>query len=507
MNENRQDLSSLFDEIDLYSILRDVLRNLWVILLGAIAVGMIVNMSVRSDYQSTYSTTATFVVTSKNYSNYAYSNLNAANTMADSFSNILNSNLMRKKVSQDLGVASFNATTSAKVIQGTNLMTLKVTADTPYNTYRITRSIMSNITGLTQYVSDNMVMDVLQQPVVPTKADASFSAMRQTLRAALLGALAFSAMFMYLSYRKQTIKGEKDLENKLDAKCLGMLYQERKYSNFTTFLRGKRNRFLITDLTARFEFVERFKKIGARVLSEAKKDGSKVILVTSVLEHEGKSTVAANLALTLAQQSYKVLLIDGDLRRPTQQRLFLRSRDKLKAGLGDLLTDKVSVSDVLRRDRERGIHLLLSDRNISNSTDIVSSENMSRLVALMREYYDYIVIDSPPMSLMADAEVLANLSDMSLLVVGYDRALAQDLNDAIDSLRDCKANFAGCILNQVRTMPTTRRVIGGYGGYGHYGNYGRYGKYGNYGRYGAYGAYGTVNRSGKTAAKTPKGSA
>ena len=165
------------------------------------------------------------------------------------------------------------------------------------------------------------------------------------------------------------------------------------------------------------------------------------------------------------------------------------------------------MSDVLRRDRERGIHLLLSDRNISNSTDIVSSENMSRLVALMREYYDYIVIDSPPMSLMADAEVLANLSDMSLLVVGYDRALAQDLNDAIDSLRDCKANFAGCILNQVRTMPTTRRVIGGYGGYGHYGNYGRYGKYGNYGRYGAYGAYGTVNRSGKTATKTPKGSA
>ena len=507
MNENRQDLSSLFDEIDLYSILRDVVRNLWVILLGAIAVGMIVNMSVRSDYQSTYSTTATFVVTSKNYSNYAYSNLNAANTMADSFSNILNSNLMRKKVSQDLGVASFNATTSAQVIQGTNLMTLKVTADTPYNTYSITRSIMSNITGLTQYVSDNMVMDVLQEPVVPTKADASFSAMRQTLQAAVLGALTFSAMFMYLSYRKQTIKGEKDLENKLDAKCLGMLYQERKYSNFTAFLRGKRNRFLITDLTARFEFVERFKKIGARVLSEAKKDGNKVILVTSVLEHEGKSTVAANLALTLAQQSYKVLLIDGDLRRPTQQRLFLRSRDKLKAGLGDLLMDKASVSDVLRRDRERGIHLLLSDRNISNSTDIVSSENMSRLVALMREYYDYIVIDSPPMSLMADAEVLTNLSDMSLLVVGYDRALAQDLNDAIDSLRDCKASFAGCILNQVRTMPTTRRVIGGYGGYGHYGNYGRYGKYGNYGRYGAYGAYGTANRSGKTTTKTSKGSA
>ena len=104
MNENRQDIGSLFDELDMFSILRDVLRNLWVIILGALAVGMIVNMSVRADYQSTYSTTATFVVTSKNYSNYAYSNLNAANTMADSFSNILNSSLLKKKVCQYRGL-------------------------------------------------------------------------------------------------------------------------------------------------------------------------------------------------------------------------------------------------------------------------------------------------------------------------------------------------------------------------------------------------------------------
>jgi Mrp family chromosome partitioning ATPase len=179
----------------------------------------------------------------------------------------------------------------------------------------------------------------------------------------------------------------------------------------------------------------------------------------------------------------------------------------MKAGLGELLKDKVSLGDALRRDRERGIHLLLGEHNYSNSTDIVSSENMNRLIALVREYYDYIIIDSPPMSLMADAEVLANLSDMSLLVVEYDRALAEDLNDAIDSLRDCKAQFAGCILNEVRTMPTARRVIGGYGGYGHYGNYGRYGRYGDYGRYGAYGAYGRSSQSSgskTTAAKTSK---
>ena len=79
---------------------------------------------------------------------------------------------------------------------------------------------------------------------------------------------------------------------------------------------------------------------------------------------------------------------------------------------------------------------------------------------------------------------------MSVLVINYDTVLAQDLNDAIDSLRDCRASFAGCVLNMVHTLPGSRRVIGGYGGYGRYGSYGRYGRYGRYGSYGSYGRYG-----------------
>ena len=487
MNESKQDFSSLLDKLDLYSILRDTLRNLWAILLGAIAVAMIVNMVVRADFRNTYSTTATFVVTAKSSSNYTYSNLSAASTMANSFTNILNSNLLKKKVCQDLGTDSFRAAASAEVINGTNLMTLRVTADTPNNTYRTIRSIMYNMVDLTQYVSTDMVLEVLQDPAVPTRADASFSARTQTQRAFLVSVLVFSLGFMYLSYRKETIKSEKDLENKLDAKSLGMLHHESLYRNLGDRIRRKKKKHLVTELTAQFEFVERYKKIAAHISAQAHKSGAKTILVTSVQEHEGKSTVSANLALTLVQQSYKVLLIDGDLRRPSQNGLFLGPDDKLKASLGALLMGQATLGDAMYHDTERNLDLLLNKRNISNSTDIVSSEYMSRLIAVVRNYYDFVIIDSPPMSLMADAEVQADLADMSILVVKYDTVLAQDLNDAIDSLRDCHAQFAGCILNQVRTLPGSRRTVGGYGGYGRYGQYGRYGRYGHYGEYGRYG--------------------
>ncbi len=501
MNEDKEFATPL-DRIDTYSILRDVMRNLLVILLGALAVGLIVNMRVRSDFQSTYSTKTTFVVTSRTSSNYAYSNLSAASSMANSFSNILNSSLLRKKVCQDLGVSSFNAQTSASVIENTNLMNLRVTSDSPYNAYRIIRSIMSNINGLTQYVSSDMVMEVLQEPSVPTGADASFTALRQTVKAALLAALVLTAVFMYLSYRKDTIKGEKDLEDKLDARCLGSVYHDPTFSNFTAFLRGKKNRHLVTDISAHFEYVERYKKIAANISSTAQKHNAKILAVTSVREHEGKSTVSANVALSLARQNYKVLLVDGDMRRPTQQNLFLRKKDKLPATLGDLLTGKATMMDALWYDKRRSLYLLLNKKNYTNSTDIVSSDTMKRMLDAACEHFDYIVVDSPPMSLMADAEVLCDLSDLSILVVKYDEVMAPNQNHAIDSLRDCGAHFAGCILNDVRTLPGARRAVVGYGGYGRYKNYRRYGEYNSYGRYGSTGSSRSGSQTKKASGKT-----
>ncbi len=489
--DNQQNNTSLLEEMDLYSIVRDVLRNLWVIILGAIAVGLIVNYIARTEFKSTYSTTTTFVVTSKTGGNYTYNNLQAASTMAESFSNILNSNLLKKKVCQDLGVESFNAVMKAGVITDTNLLTLRVTSDTPQFAYRITRSVMKNITQLTGYVSNDMVMEVLQEPTVPTRPDGGYSGRQRTVKAAVLAAVAFSLAFAYLSFRKTTIRDEKDLENRLDAHSLGMLYHDGSLISLPgNLLQRRRRKLLITELDARFEFVERFKKISAMISTRAKKREAKIILVTSVQEHEGKSTVSANLALSLAQQSHQVLLIDGDLRRPTLNHLFLNDGEKLEVSLARLLLGKTTLMKAMRYDEKRGVYLLLNDKNFSNSTDIVSSENMTRLLDVARKAFDYIIIDSPPMSLMADAEVLADKSDLSILVIKYDTIPAEDLNDAIDSLKDCKAHFAGCILNDVRTLPGERRTVVGYGGYGHYGHYGKYGNYGKYGKYGKYGAYG-----------------
>ena len=91
------------------------------------------------------------------------------------------------------------------------------------------------------------------------------------------------------------------------------------------------------------------------------------------------------------------------------------------------------------------------------------------------------------MSLMADAEAVANVADISILVVQYNRILAATINDAIDELKKYRCHMSGCILNGVRSLPGSgRKIVGGYYGYGKYGKYGHYGRYSSYGAYGHY---------------------
>ena len=497
MNEKKT-YRDLTDRLDVNTIVKDVIKNLWAILLIAVSAALIVYMVLALNHQRSYQTKSTLVVKSKASSNYSYSNLTAASKMASSFANILKSGLLKKKVCEELNMDSFDAKVSASVVTGTNLVTLQVTAESPQEAYLVIRSIMNQITGLTQYVSGDLVLEVLQEPDVPAGADAYFRPRSQMLKGFLIGAALGVVLFAVLSFFKDTVKTEKDIENELHVRHIGTLYHESHIRSLSDLFKKNRSRHLITDLNSRFDFVERVKKIATTVSGHAKRNHEQVIMVTSVGEHEGKSTISANLALALARQSDSVLLIDGDLRRPTLKKLFLNNGEVIKHDLGSLLNEECSVKDAIRYDKDKNLFMFLTERNYSNSTDIIAGKRMQNLIQAAKKRFDYIIIDTPPMSLMADAEAIADMADMSILVIKQDTTRISAINEAIDTLTNCSADFYGCILNNVMTLQGTLTQshysgyshYGRYGRYGNYGRYGRYGRYGNYGRYGAYGNYG-----------------
>lgn len=476
MSEKNNDRFNL----DFYSLFTDYLKNLYVIILGALAAVMIMDLYMTMGVQKTYSTKATFVVTSKSYSTNVYRNLNAAQNMAKTLTNVLNSDILKKEVCKDIGLEQFDATVRASVISETNLLELRVTSETPLKTYQIIKSIMKNYRGLISYVNDATIMQVLEKPSVPTSPSSGIRNTRRLRQIFIIAFGALSLLFLYLSYRNDTVKSEEDLSDKIDGRTLGVIDHEQR-----KLFSKKKTSPMVNDVEVSFTFVEQIKKVATRLVTYASEADAKAILITSVKEHEGKSSIAANLALTLAKQNYKVLLIDCDLRRPTQYKLF---GVKKAPGLQAVLNKQVAFNDaILNID---GLDILPTMERHSNSTEIVSNNAMRIFLHKAKMQYNFIIIDTPPMGVMSDAEAIANYADMSLLVVQYNNVLAADINDAIDTLSRANAEFGGTILNDLRVLSGASATSRGYGGYGGYGRYGHYGHYGNYGRYGKYGRYG-----------------
>ena len=211
-------------------------------------------------------------------------------------------------------------------------------------------------------------------------------------------------------------------------------------------------------------------------------EGCKVAMVTSALQSEGKSLTALNLAIALGQTDQKVLLIDCDLRRPRLARLM---NINAPAGLSNLLIDFSLLDVSIVNSAEHGIDMILAGDIPPNPAELLSSGRMQKLLSMLKEQYDYVIIDSPPVDLVADAVALSSLCDGVLFVVRANQSERGAVIHGMEQLEYAGANVIGFVFNGV-----TSDTASGYGKY-RYRKYARIGNYSKYYRYGyRYGGYG-----------------
>ena len=230
----------------------------------------------------------------------------------------------------------------------------------------------------------------------------------------------------------------------------------------------------------------------------------KVILMTSSTSGEGKTFIAANIAVSFALLGKRVLLCGLDIRKPALGRLFgLADR---KQGITPLLTrDSVTLDQlreqVLPSGVADGLDLLLAGPVPPNPTEMLAREVFPQIIDLMRQQYDYIIFDTAPVGLVSDTLQIARHADVSVVVCRADYTPRSSFGQVNALARDKKLPNACVVLNGI---DMSRRKYGYYYGYGRYGKYGRYGYgrygygrygysrygYSNYGSYGAYGQYG-----------------
>ena len=171
----------------------------------------------------------------------------------------------------------------------------------------------------------------------------------------------------------------------------------------------------------------------------------KVINVTSSMQNEGKSTVIANLAVSFANLDKKVLLLEGDLRNPSVHRMFNISNIN---GLTDVLLNNKAFADCVHCTEVKNLHILTCGPIPPNPSEILSSNRMKEFITSLKEYYDYIFIDTPPIGIVTDAGIISTYSDGCIFVVGSKQCDIEMAKYAKERLEKVGANIIGAVLNK-----------------------------------------------------------
>jgi succinoglycan biosynthesis transport protein ExoP len=276
------------------------------------------------------------------------------------------------------------------------------------------------------------VVDPAEVPRVPIspnlRADMTFAVV-----AGLVLAIGLAFGFEYLDNR---IKTPQELKAHLGIPFLGMVP--------TVSTEREPNPLLDNGVPP--NFAEAFKSVRTNVLFSSAEEGLRSIVITSAGPGEGKSLVASNLAVALAQAGQRVLLIDADMRRPRVHEIFGGDQEP---GLSNVLSGNAKTSEAVRKSKTSGLWLLPAGHIPPNPAELLGSRRYTDFIASLSAHFDWVLLDSPPVMVVADSSIVANQSSGVVFVVRADHTSRHSVRAAVEQLEAANAHLIGSVLNSV----------------------------------------------------------
>ncbi|WP_462410335.1 CpsD/CapB family tyrosine-protein kinase [Neobacillus sp. Marseille-QA0830] len=204
------------------------------------------------------------------------------------------------------------------------------------------------------------------------------------------------------------------------------------------------SRKLITALAPKSPISEQYRTIRTNIQFSSVDSEMRAIMVTSSGPGEGKSTTASNLAVTFSQLGKKVLLVDADLRKPTVHHTFGVNN---LFGFTNVLTKQKTLEKTILETEEQDLFILTSGPIPPNPAELLSSKSMEQFIEEAKEYFDYIIFDTPPLLAVADPQILANLVDGSILVIYSEKTEVEQAKKGKELLQGAKSKLLGVVLN------------------------------------------------------------
>lgn len=459
------------EKIDLFRVLSEFLRAFrrlfWLPLILAAALGAVSGWHQWRSYTPMYASEVTFTIqmTDSALSDLAgmtaYYDKATAEQLSKTFPYLVQSDVMQSKLRQELGVEWINGSITAKTVNNTNLFSIRVTSSDPQAAYDILNTVIRVYPEVADYVIGSTRMNLLTEPAVAQQPYNSFNPARTVAKGAVMGAVLGLLAVLAYAFTRRSIREAEDVRQMLNQTCLAAL------PHVTLKKRSGGNQTLcILNSKVPGAFQECVRGMRLKFLREAEKHQAHVVMVTSTLPGEGKTTAAVNLALTLSRSGYRVILMDLDLRKPSvKQALGL---DVPSRGMPEVLSSAgESAVGALVPLEGTELRLLAGDRPSEEPRRQIASHRLSTVVKELRGQADYVILDTPPCGLVADSAALARSTDGIVYVLRSGTAQLSHVMDSLQLLSESGTPLLGCVVNG---------VAGSHSGYG-YGYGGDYGKY------------------------------
>ncbi len=471
-------------EIDIVNLIQNFISGIWklwwLIVLLALIGGSIFYLRASRFYTPLYRAEATFTVmtstqsNSENSSSYNfYYDSTTAGQLAKTFPYILSSNLLNEAIKEDLGISSINGSITANVVPDSNLITMSVVSTDAWDAKTILESAIRVYPNVSRFVIGNTKFNMIDLPTKPTEPFNKPNYTTTTAKGAFLGVIAGLLLVVLYAFFKKTVQKPEELKKVSSLNCLAKIPEVKQKAR----RKSKEQRVTILGDHVGAGFRENIKGLQMRVKRELEKLDGKVLLVTSTASEEGKTTMAVNLAFSLASYGHKVLLLDGDMRKQTDWKYIEGAKGK---GLYEVLCKECTVKDAVFHDKKSGVFFLGGKEPVKEVIQTLNSSNLPDVLASLKEEMDYVIIDSPPSEIFEDAAVLSEYADGILYVVRYDFIQRRRVLDGLTELEGVHAKLIGYAFNGIKVSHSGYGYGYGYSyGYGYRYGYGRYGQYGD----------------------------
>jgi capsular exopolysaccharide synthesis family protein len=448
------------DPVDLLYYVR-LARRSWLLILLSVILAVGAALAITANTPPKYVATISMLVSGHDKEGSLSTAYQAGMLSAQrvhSYASLLSSRRVVGQIVKDEDIARLQENITAEAVPGTVFLRATVTDTDPARAARLANALGVRFAELVDQIErptprsrPAVKITIVDQADVPLEP-VSPKPLANLVVAVLVALLCAMAVIVLRDRLDTTLKSSQALQEASGSSTLGVIGYERDAKNHPLILRSR----------GRSSRSEAFRALRTNLQFIGVDRQPKSLVVTSCLPGEGKSSTSTNLAITLAQAGWRVVLVDGDLRRPSIPR-YLGIEGAI--GLTDVLIDRARLNEVIQVWGEAGLSVLPSGQIPPNPSELLGSGGMREVLAQLTGAYDMVIIDAPPLLPITDAAAIAALCDGALLVARYGRTRREHMARASELLASINARVVGTVLNFV---PSGNGAYQSYGyGYGY----------------------------------------